>query len=297
MPVRVHKEERLVLDDRTAEIEPVLVAHIWILRFHLPGIRIDVVVEVVARSQCVIAAEPPRPTMPVVAAALGHHVDDRAIVAAILWHEVAGDHPELFGRIRIQSRQSSCSAGYRGIVVVDSIQQEIVIAFPRPVHRKSAQVAVRLYGSRREQNQFVGIACKQRQAEDTFGIHDVADLRRFQIHRRHIAGPHHHFFRHRSRLQHDVHAQHLRHRELDVAQVVGLEAVLLRGDLVVSDRKVGNAVNSRRAAGDHAARIRGDISYDHLGALHHCARVVAHCSLYRTGLRPGRSSNERKQQC
>ena len=107
MKVRIYKEERFVLGDRAAKVETKLVAHVRILRFYVARLRIDIVVKVVACTQRVVAAKPAGSTMKVVRPALGHHVDNRTVVAAIFRHEVVGDHPEFFGGVRIQSCQSS----------------------------------------------------------------------------------------------------------------------------------------------------------------------------------------------
>ena len=77
--------------------------------------------------------------------------------------------------------------------------------------------------------------------------------------------------------------------------MVRLEAVLLRRDLVVTDRKIRNAIHARGARRSGAVCVGFNIPHDDVGALNHGSRVVFHDSLDRTGLRPGGRHTRRNQ--
>ena len=87
----------------------------------------------------------------------------------------------------------------------------------------------------------------------------------------------------------------LRHREFDAAQVISLEAFLLRRDLVVPDRQVRNAVDAGCAAADRALRIGLHVPDNHIGALHHGSGIIGHSSLDRPSLRKRRARKSRDQ--
>lgn len=96
-------------------------------------------VKVVARTERVPAAKIECVSVPEVRPCACHHINDGAVIAAVLRREVVGDHAELFGRIRILRGDSAQSARNLRIIVVGAIQQEIVVALARSVSRNSAK--------------------------------------------------------------------------------------------------------------------------------------------------------------
>ena len=144
-----------------------------------------------------------------IGAAFGHHVNDGAGVAAIFGSEVVGDDAKFLGGIRSRAKHAAQTARNRGVVVINAIQKEVVIAFAGTIHRYAAQTAVRNRGSWRKQNQFIGVARDQRQVLDGPFVHQIADLRGFEIDVGNLIGAHLDFFGDRARLQLHVHGEHL----------------------------------------------------------------------------------------
>src|SRR4029077_4563911 len=102
-------------------------------------------------------------------------------------------------------------------------------------------------------------------------------------------------FRHRAGFQRDVESERLRNGELNVVEVVRLETVLLRRDLVVTNRKIWNAIHARGARRSGAVCVGFDISPDDITAMNPGSRVVFPASLDRSGLRPGGGHTRRNQ--
>src|SRR4029077_15671496 len=95
-------------------------------------------------AQRVVAAEPVSVPMKMVGPAAGDDVDDRPGVTSVFRVEVIADDPEFLPRMGIDGHNAAGTAGDAGVVVVDAVEHEIVVAASGAVHRKSRRGIVGL---------------------------------------------------------------------------------------------------------------------------------------------------------
>ncbi len=178
--LEVGEEEGAVLDDRSAEGEPVLVTleRRFLARhgFEEPGrVQLGVAVEL-----------PGRPAEPVGAALVGG-VDGCAGAAPVLGAHVVGDDLELGHGVGRGLHHLVREALVRGAVgvVVDAVEQEVVegraqaVDVERPLARgRAAGVQRRQADAGAEQHQARVLAAVERQLDDLLGGHHLAALAR-----------------------------------------------------------------------------------------------------------------------
>src|SRR5580698_8006522 len=97
----VEEEEGFVFLDGSADRTAIQVADVGILRLDEAGDWIDIVIEVVARTESVPTAEVEQVAMEIVGAAASDDVDDRAVVTAVLGSEIVGENAEFLRGVRI----------------------------------------------------------------------------------------------------------------------------------------------------------------------------------------------------
>ena len=113
----IEEEERLVLANRTADGVAKLVADVRIL---WPSIC---AVEPVARApESIPAAELVRIAMKGIGAALSHHINDRAGVAAVLGIKIVSDDTKFLSGIRTGAEHATDDPRHRGVVVIHAIE-------------------------------------------------------------------------------------------------------------------------------------------------------------------------------
>ncbi len=151
---------------------------------HRPGVWSNARVKVIARSaKAVPTPEVVGVAVQGVGSALGYNIDDRAGVAAEFRVKVVCDDTELLCRIRIRIQHSTLAAGHGRVVVVHTVEHEIVVAVASPVDGKATRVIIRDGGPRRKQYELIGVARNQGQTLHLLLLDQIADLRRLQIHR------------------------------------------------------------------------------------------------------------------
>ena len=135
--------------------------------------------------------------------ALGHDVDDGAGVAAVFGIEGVGDDAEFLSGIGIGIQNAVGNAGDRGIVIINTVKQEIIVPLARAVDGEAAQ-CIGLRGAGRQQDQAIGIASNQGQVLHLLLVDQVADLRGLQVDGRYTISPYSHLFASCACLQFDV---------------------------------------------------------------------------------------------
>src|SRR5947209_7510327 len=78
------------------------------------------------------------------------------------------------------------SPGDLGIVVIGAVQQEVVVALARTIHREALQNGIALNGAWGKQDQLIGIAQNHWQILYLFAPYDVSDLGVVQVQRRNL---------------------------------------------------------------------------------------------------------------
>ena len=97
------------------------------------------------------------------------------------------------------------TAGDRGVVVIHSIQKKVIVALARTIHREPPSRLLVCDVPGDKQNQFIRIARDQRQVFDGSLVHQIADLRGFEIDVGNLVGAHLNFFGDRARFQLHIH--------------------------------------------------------------------------------------------
>ena len=90
--------------------------------------------------------------MEAVSPTLGHDVDDGPGVAAKFGIEIVGNDTKFLGRIRVGTQHAARNSRYGRVIVVHTVEQEVVVALAGSVDRKSAEAAIRLRRAGREQH-------------------------------------------------------------------------------------------------------------------------------------------------
>ena len=135
----IKEKESLVLDDWTADGITKLITHVRILLFHRAGQRIGIVVEPISRAaKRIPAAKPIGIAVKAIGPTLRDYVNDSAGIPSILCRERVRDDAEFFGGFRIRSQCTTEDSGYRGVIVIHAIEQEVVVAIARAVYREPA---------------------------------------------------------------------------------------------------------------------------------------------------------------
>src|ERR1044071_5787660 len=96
--------------------------------------------------------------MKLVGSVLRGNVDDRAGIASKLGIEVTCNNSEFLSGIDVRRSYATGDSRYVGIVVVDTVNQEVVVAFALAVDTETAKRSLRLSRSRSEKNQSIRIA-------------------------------------------------------------------------------------------------------------------------------------------
>ncbi len=183
-------------------------------------------VEIVTGTQSVEAAEPVDVGVEIVGTALAYDVNHRPRIAAKLGQKTAGDDAKLLDRIGIQRGQAGLrqrQAGNLGIVVIRAVQQKVVIALARAIHREAMQNGIRLNRAWGEQNQLIRIAQNKRQVFYLLALDDVADLGIVQVERRNLFAVDRDRFGGRARDQRRAEVLDLAHGKFDAGILHGLE--------------------------------------------------------------------------
>src|SRR6185369_6883356 len=135
----IKEKESLVLDDWTADGIAKLITHVRILLFHRASQRIGIVVEPISRAaKRIPPSKPVGIAMKTIGPALRDYINDSAGISPILRRERVRDDAELFGGFRIRSQCTTEDSGYRGVIVIYAIEQEVVVAIARTVYREPA---------------------------------------------------------------------------------------------------------------------------------------------------------------
>ena len=164
----VGKEESLVFLNRPADRIAELIAHERILAAILGE-------EILGRERGV-APEPIDIRLKIVRAAFRDNVDDGAIVAAELGQIIVGEYAEFLCNLRIQNAEAGGESRHVRVIIVRTIEHEIVAALARAVHRESAEKRVGLRNAGGKQHKLIGIAQNQGQILDLAAADEVADL-------------------------------------------------------------------------------------------------------------------------
>src|SRR6185369_14096032 len=135
----IKEKESLVLDDWTADGITKLITHVRILLFHRAGQRIGIVVEPISRAaKRIPSSKPVGIAMKAIGPALRYYVNDGSRITSIFGSERVRDDAEFFGGFRICSQCTTEDSGYRGVIVIHAIEQEVVVAIARTVYREPA---------------------------------------------------------------------------------------------------------------------------------------------------------------
>ena len=115
------------------------------VRVHRPGVWSHSGVKPVAcASKTIPSAEVIYVSVERIRAALGHHINDGTGVASVLGIEIVSYDTEFLSGIRVGAQHATRSSGYRSIVVVHPIKQEIIVPIPCAVNRETAMCAIGL---------------------------------------------------------------------------------------------------------------------------------------------------------
>src|SRR5689334_3819449 len=93
-------------------------------------------------------------------------------VTAVFRGRVSAYHAKFLGCIDVRSLDTARNARHIRVVVIDSIDDEIVISFARSIDRKTAEACISLDRTRRKQHERRGVARQQRQIKDLAVIYD-----------------------------------------------------------------------------------------------------------------------------
>src|SRR6202011_5879522 len=123
--------------------------------------------------------------------------------------------------IRIGGEDAGRAAGDGGVVVIDAIKQEVVVAVARTVYRNAAGEVDVGVCARREQDQFVRIAREQRKVGDRLIGNQRRELRGFCFDGGELRTVNFHDFLYGSDLQRSIQRQDLRGGERRALNVDG----------------------------------------------------------------------------
>ena len=277
----VEINERLVLHQRAAQraAKLVIVEGALLVRGE---------VEIVTGSQLAAAEILDRRAVPTVGSTLGHDVDHCAAVAAVLCF-IIGKHTKFGNRIDRENRRgiSENSSFVDGriisiaVVHVRAIQEEVIGAPPRAVHRESSVGArrvgnlVRRAGNPRiEIDQLLVITAVHRKTFDGFGSESPAQFRRGGIHLRQKVACDFHLSGDLPRPQSSVHATLGRDVHGHASSNESLKALLSHRQVIRSDRQFRDRITAIPASLGRTLQARASVLRRDFGSRNYCARGV-----------------------
>src|SRR2546423_67760 len=104
--------------------------------------------------------------MKIIRAILRGHVNDRAGITSKLRVEITGQNTEFLSRINVRCGSAARYAWDVRVVVINSVNQKIVVAFALAVNAKAAKTGLSLSHARRQQYQTVWVTTEQREIHD-----------------------------------------------------------------------------------------------------------------------------------
>ena len=129
-PLVRNKEERLVMDNGTAQRSPQLVLRAKRRRGE------QLFVEVASRIQVIVVVEPERRSVKLIRSGFSNNVHDRSGSTAVLRRELIGNQSEFRYHIRIVDGLNLACLQH-GITIL-AVQHEVVRAYAHPVYRDRA---------------------------------------------------------------------------------------------------------------------------------------------------------------